>query len=232
MSPTLQTVLVPINPAGWPFIAIAAAVTILLSWLWPPLGWLGAAFTAWTAYFFRDPDRVTPARPGLVVSPADGVVQPILKAPPPAELGMGSEPLTRISIFLNVFDVHVNRVPADGEVVATHYRPGAFVNAALDKASEDNERMAIALRRPDGIVIGFVQIAGWVARRIVCYVKPGQALVAGERFGHIRFGSRTDLYLPPGARLLVAPGQRMIGGETVIAELNAADASPRKAAEF
>jgi phosphatidylserine decarboxylase len=226
MTPTLQTVLVPINPAGWPFIAIAAAVTILLSWLWPPLGWLGAAFTGWTAYFFRDPNRVVPARPSLVVSPADGVVQPILKAPPPAELGMGSEPLTRVSIFLNVFDVHVNRVPADGEVVATHYRPGAFVNAALDKASEDNERMSVRLRLPDARELAFVQIAGLVARRIVCDLKSGQQVIKGARFGLIRFGSRCDVYLPDGVSPLVVAGQRAVAGETVLADLQS-DEPPR-----
>jgi phosphatidylserine decarboxylase len=145
---------------------------------------------------------------------------------------MGEQRLTRVSIFLSVFDVHINRSPCAGTIDVVAYRPGKFVNAAADKASEDNERMAIALKRNDGVTVGFVQIAGWVARRIVCYVKPGQALAAGERFGHIRFGSRTDLYLPIGARLLVAPGQRMIGGETVIAELNAADATPRAAVEF
>ena len=229
MTPTLQTVLVPINPAGWPFIAIAAAVTILLSWLWPPLGWLGAAFTAWTAYFFRDPNRVVPMRPSLVVSPADGVVQPILKAPPPAELGMGSEPLTRISIFLNVFDVHVNRVPADGEVVATHYRPGAFVNAALDKASEDNERMSVRLRLPDARELAFVQIAGLVARRIVCDLKNGQQVIKGARFGLIRFGSRCDVYLPDGVAPLVVAGQRAVAGETVLADLNSGE--PARAGE-
>jgi phosphatidylserine decarboxylase len=219
MTPTFQAVLAPINQAGWPFIAIAAALTILLSWLWPPLGWIGAAATAWTVYFFRDPHRVTPTRPGLVVSPADGIVQPILKAPPPAELGMGTEPLTRISIFLNVFDVHVNRVPADGEVVTTNYRPGKFVNAALDKASEDNERMSVRLRLPDAREIAFVQIAGLVARRIVCDLKPGQQVIAGERFGLIRFGSRCDVYLPDGVAPLVAAGQRAVAGETVLADL-------------
>jgi phosphatidylserine decarboxylase len=219
MSPTFQAVLAPINPAGWPFIAIAAALTIFLSWLWPPLGWIGAAITGWTAYFFRDPHRVTPTRAGLVVSPADGVVQPILKAPPPAELGMGSEPLTRISIFLNVFDVHVNRVPADGEVIEKHYRPGKFVNAALDKASEDNERMSVRLRLPDAREIAFVQIAGLVARRIVCDLKSGQKVVAGARFGLIRFGSRCDVYLPDGVAPLVIAGQRAVAGETVLADL-------------
>jgi phosphatidylserine decarboxylase len=219
MGPAFQSALTPIHPAGWPFIAIAAAATILLSWLWPPLGWLGAALTGWVAYFFRDPARVTPTRAGLIVSPADGVVQPILRAPPPAELGMGTEPLTRISIFLNVFDVHVNRVPADGEVVATNYRPGKFINAALDKASEDNERMSVRLRLPDAREIAFVQIAGLVARRIVCDLKPNQPVLAGARFGLIRFGSRLDVYLPDGVAPLVIAGQRAIAGETVLADL-------------
>jgi phosphatidylserine decarboxylase len=219
MGPALQSVLVPIHSAGWPFIAIAAAATILLSWLWPPLGWLGAALTGWVAYFFRDPERVTPVRPGLVVSPADGIVQPIVRAVPPAELGMGAEPLTRVSIFLNVFDVHVNRVPADGEIVGVDYRKGKFVNAALDKASEDNERMSVRLRMPDGRDIAFVQIAGLVARRIICDLKPGQAVRAGARFGLIRFGSRADVYLPDGVVPLVVAGQRAVGGETVLADM-------------
>jgi phosphatidylserine decarboxylase len=159
-------------------------------------------------------------------------VQMVVQAVPPAELGLGEQPLTRVSIFLSVFDVHINRSPCAGTVDVMVYRPGKFLNASAEKASEENERMAIALRRADGRLIGCVQIAGWVARRIVCYTKPGQVLAAGERFGHIRFGSRTDLYLPPGARLLVAAGQRMIGGETVMAELDAADATPRLAVEF
>jgi phosphatidylserine decarboxylase len=223
MTPTFQTVLAPIHQAGWPFIAIAAAVTVLFSWVWPPLGWIGAAVTGWTVYFFRDPHRVTPTRPGLIVSPADGIVQPIFKAPPPAELGMGTEPLTRISIFLNVFDVHVNRVPADGEVIATHYRPGKFLNAALDKASEDNERMSVRLRLPDSREIAFVQIAGLVARRIVCDLKPGQKVMAGARFGLIRFGSRCDVYLPEGVAPLVVAGQRAVAGETVLADLTSGE---------
>jgi phosphatidylserine decarboxylase len=218
MSPSFQTVLAPINPAGWPFIAIAAALTILRSWLWPPLGWIGAAVTGWTVYFFRDPHRVTPARAGLIISPADGIVQPIIKAPPPHELGMGAEPLTRVSIFLNVFDVHVNRVPADGEVVETHYRPGKFLNAALDKASEDNERMSVRLRTLEGREIAFVQIAGLVARRIVCDLKDGQQVFKGARFGLIRFGSRCDVYLPDGVSPLVIAGQRAVAGETVLAD--------------
>jgi phosphatidylserine decarboxylase len=219
MGPALQSAIAPIHSAGWVFIAIAAAATVLLSWLWPPLGWVGAAATAWVAYFFRDPDRVTPTRAGLVVSPADGRVQPILRAPPPAELGMGAEPLTRISIFLNVFDVHINRVPADGEVVAINYRPGKFINAAMDKASEDNERMSVRMRSGDGREIAFVQIAGLVARRIVCDLKPGQPVLAGKRFGLIRFGSRVDVYLPDGVAPLVVAGQRAVAGETVLADL-------------
>ena len=229
----LANFFVPILQDGWRFIAIFAGVTFLaaltgLAWLFWPLFML----TLWSIYFFRDPPRGVPQEDRLLVAPADGLVQMVVDAVPPPELGMGDQRLTRVSIFLSVFDVHINRSPCAGTVDVVTYRPGKFVNAAADKASEDNERMAIALKRNDGVTVGFVQIAGWVARRIVCYVKPGQALAAGERFGHIRFGSRTDLYLPVGARLLVAPGQRMIGGETVIAELNAADATPRAAIEF
>jgi len=229
----LANFLVPILQDGWRFIAIFAGVTFLAAltgaaWLFWPLFLL----TLWSIYFFRDPSRGVPQDDGLLIAPADGLVQMVVQAAPPAELGLGEQPLTRVSIFLSVFDVHINRTPCAGTVDVVAYRPGKFLNAAADKASDENERMAIALRRNDGVTVGFVQIAGWVARRIVCYVKPGQALVAGERFGHIRFGSRTDLYLPAGARLLVAPGQRMIGGETVIAELNAPDATPRGAVEF
>lgn len=219
MSEALKSVAAPIHPAGWPFIAIAASAAFLLSLMWSPLGWVGAAATAWVAYFFRDPERVTPVRPGLIVSPADGRVQPVVRAVPPPELGMGDEPLTRVSIFLNVFDVHVNRVPADGEVVKVEYRPGKFINAALDKASEDNERMAVRARMPDGRDIAFVQIAGLVARRIVCDLKPGQTVRAGARFGLIRFGSRLDVYLPQGVAPLVVGGQRAIAGETVLADI-------------
>jgi phosphatidylserine decarboxylase len=229
----LANFFVPILRDGWRFVAIFAGVTFLaaltgLAWLFWPL----FALTLWSIYFFRDPPRGVPQEERLLVAPADGLVQMVVDAVPPAELGLGEQPLTRVSIFLSVFDVHINRSPCAGTVDVVAYRPGKFVNAATDKASDDNERMAIALRRNDGATVGFVQIAGWVARRIVCYVKPGQVLAAGERFGHIRFGSRTDLYLPVGARLLVATGQRMIGGETVIAELNAADATPRSALEF
>ena len=229
----LANFFVPILADGWRFIAMFAGATLLAAltgaaWLFWPL----MILTLWSIYFFRDPPRGVPQDDGLLIAPADGLVQMIVDAVPPPELGLGSEALTRVSIFLSVFDVHLNRAPCAASIDVVAYRPGKFLNAAADKASDENERMALALRRPDGRVIGCVQIAGWVARRIVCYVKPGQAVVAGERFGHIRFGSRTDLYLPHGARLLVAPGQRMIGGETVMAELDPVAAGPRLAIEF
>jgi len=229
----LANFLIPVLDDGWRFIAVFAGVTFLaaltgIAWLFWPMMLL----TFWSIYFFRDPPRGVPQEEGLLIAPADGLIQMVVQAPPPAELGLGAEPLTRVSIFLSVFDVHINRAPCAGTVEVMAYRPGKFLNAADDKASEENERMALAFRRTDGRLIGCVQIAGWVARRIVCYTKPGQAVAAGERFGHIRFGSRTDLYLPPGSRLLVAPGQRMIGGETVMAELAPSIAAPRTAFEF
>lgn len=229
----LANFFVPILADGWRFIAMFAGATFLAAltgtaWLFWPL----LILTLWSIYFFRDPPRGVPQDDGVLIAPADGLIQMIVDAVPPPELGLGSEALTRVSIFLSVFDVHVNRAPCAAAIDVVAYRPGKFLNAAADKASDENERMALALRRPDGRVIGCVQIAGWVARRIVCYVKPGQTVAAGERFGHIRFGSRTDLYLPPGARLLVAPGQRMIGGETVMAELDPVAAGPRLAIEF
>ncbi len=229
----LANFFVPILDDGWRFIALFAAATFLaaltgVAWLFWPLMLL----TLWAVYFFRDPPRAVPQDDRVLLAPADGLVQMVCEAVPPAEIGLGSEPLTRVSIFLSVFDVHINRVPCAGTIEVTAYRPGAFLNASADKASEETERMAIALQRLDGRKIGFGQIAGWVARRIVCRVKAGQAVAAGERFGHIRFGSRTDIYLPQGARLLVAAGQRMIGGETVVAELDAASAGPRAAIEF
>jgi phosphatidylserine decarboxylase len=229
----LANFFIPILDDGWRFIAAFAAVTFLAAltgaaWLFWPL----MVLTLWSIYFFRDPPRGVPQEDGLLIAPADGLVQMVTEAVAPSELGLGDQPLTRVSIFLSVFDVHINRAPCAGTVEVVAYRPGKFLNAAADKASEENERMAIALRRTDGRLIGCVQIAGWVARRIVCRIKAGQAIAAGERFGHIRFGSRTDLYLPPGARLLVAVGQRMIGGETVMAELDPSVATPRSAIEF
>lgn len=229
----LANFFIPILEDGWRFIAIFAGLAFLgaltgQAWLFWPL----MLVLAWSIYFFRDPPRGVPQEDSVLIAPADGLVQMIVEAVPPAELGLGDQALTRVSIFLSVFDVHINRAPCAGTVEVVAYRPGKFLNAAADKASEENERSAIALRRGDGTLIGCVQIAGWVARRIITYIKPGQQVAAGERFGHIRFGSRTDLYLPQGARLLVAPGQRMIGGETVMAELDPKVATPRTALEF
>lgn len=216
---TIKSVIVPVHPAGWMFIAIFAVTSLGLSMLWTPFGWLGLIATAWCVYFFRDPDRVTPLREGLVVSPADGVVQKIVTCVPPAELELGSEERVRISIFLNVFDVHVNRIPMEGAITKLHYQPGKFVNASLDKASEENERQSIKITMPDNKTLGVVQIAGLVARRIICELKEGQSVKTGERFGLIRFGSRTDVYLPLGASAMVIVGQRAVGGETVLADL-------------
>lgn len=215
----------PINREGWPFVALFAVVALLLGQLWPPLGWLGVILTCWCAWFFRDPDRVTPVRDGLVVSPADGVVQLLGLAPPPRELEMGDEPRMRISVFMSVFSVHINRIPVDGTVVKTAYQPGKFLDASLDKASADNERMSVRLARADGRELAFVQIAGLVARRIKCDLSNGQAVCAGQRFGLIRFGSRVDVYLPDGVQPLVALGQSIIAGETVLADLDSAEAA-------
>jgi phosphatidylserine decarboxylase len=180
---------------------------------------LGVVLTLWCIYFFRNPVRVTPTREGLVVSPADGMVLMIVAAPPPLELSMGDAPLMRISIFMSPFDVHVNRIPVSGKVKRRAYFPGRFFNAALDKASTFNERLSLALELPDGRDLAVVQIAGLVARRIRCDAVEGQTVRAGERFGLIRFGSRADVYLPDGANPLVVPGQRVIAGETVLADL-------------
>lgn len=214
-----KTVLVPIHRAGWPFIAAFVLLDLVLWSVEDWLGWLGLLAVAWCTYFFRDPPRVTPTRPGLVVSPADGQVVSIEPHIPPAELGMDPVPLTRIAIFMNVFDVHVNRMVVDAQVIATSYRPGKFFNASLDKASEFNERQAIRLRLADGRELAVVQIAGLVARRIRCDLVQGQMVRAGEHFGLIRFGSRLDVYLPAGVSPLVCVGQRMIAGETVLADL-------------
>ncbi len=214
------SVFVPIHRDGMKFIAIFAAVTLVLFWIgWPPLAWLGVLLTIWCAYFFRDPERVTPVREGLVVSPADGVVSSIVQVVPPGELDLERKPITRISVFMNVFDVHVNRAPVEGRVADIVYVPGAFINAELDKASEDNERQAVTLEMHDGRRIGFVQIAGLVARRIIKFVSVGDHLVAGQRFGLIRFGSRVDVFLPEGGVALVSVGQRAVAGETVLADL-------------
>jgi phosphatidylserine decarboxylase len=212
-------VLAPPHPAGRPF-ALGGLIAVVLGLAVAPwLAWLGLLFTLFCLYFFRDPERVAPERPGVLLAPADGRVIAVGPAQPPAELGLGATPRWRVGIFLSVLDVHVNRVPADGTVSRIAYRHGAFVSAAADKAAEENERNAIAIRLPDGQEIAVVQIAGLVARRIVCTLREGDAVRAGARFGIIRFGSRTDLYLPEGVRPLVREGQTMIGGETVIAAL-------------
>jgi phosphatidylserine decarboxylase len=214
---TLQFVLAPPHPAGRRFIFIGAACVVLGLIFWTYLAWLGVIFTGFCFYFFRDPERVPPGRVGAIVAPADGRVVSIAATVPPPELGLGPIPRWRVGIFLSVLNVHVNRVPIDGTITRIAYRHGLFLNASLDKASEQNERNAIAIRLTDGQDLAVVQIAGLIARRIVCDVREGDAVRTGARFGIIRFGSRTDLYLPEGVRPLVAEGQTMIGGETVIA---------------
>ena len=224
----LDTFVKPMHPEGWRFVAIFGAVTLVLFWLWEPLGWIGLGLTVWCYYFFRDPVRSVPLDEGLIVSPADGVISLIERAVPPVELGMGPEALTRVSVFMNVFNCHVNRMPVAGQIDAIAYRPGKFLNASLDKASADNERNSLAIRMADGRKVAVVQIAGLVARRIVCFARVGQTLRMGDRFGLIRFGSRLDVYLPEGVELQVALGQTMVAGETVIADLTRA-AGPRLA---
>jgi phosphatidylserine decarboxylase len=223
---SVLSVLTPVHRDGYRFIAIFAGVSLVFFLVSEPLGWLGVVATAWCAYFFRDPARVTPLREGLVVSPADGRVSAIEEMMPPAELGLGADRRTRISIFMNVFDCHVNRAPVGGRIVHIAYRPGKFFNAELDKASEENERNGLVIETADGARIGVVQIAGLVARRIVCFVKQDETIEPGARFGLIRFGSRLDLYLPAGKQAAACLGQRAVAGETVLADL-AAD-EPRR----
>jgi phosphatidylserine decarboxylase len=211
----------PIHPEGYIFIAVFAVITLVAGWIFDPLFWIGLVLTIWCAYFFRDPVRVTPQDDSLVVSPADGMISAVGPAAPPPELGLGPEPLLRISIFMSVFDVHVNRAPMTGRVAKIAYRPGIFLNADLDKASEDNERNGLVIDTAAGR-IGVVQIAGLIARRIVCFVSQGDSVDTGERIGLIRFGSRVDVYLPHGARALTAIGARAVAGETIIADFNAA----------
>jgi phosphatidylserine decarboxylase len=217
---SISAALVPIHKEGYRFIAIFGGITLILFWLGVPvIPWIGVILTFWCAYFFRDPERVTPVRPGLVISPADGRISMITDVVPPPELDLPREPITRISVFMNVFDVHVNRAPVEGQIAQLTYVPGAFLNAELDKASEDNERQALTLELRDGRRIGVVQIAGLIARRIVKFVNQGDQLSTGQRFGLIRFGSRVDVYLPKGVAPLVCVGQRAIAGETVLADM-------------
>jgi len=213
---SIRRQIAPIHPEGYIFLAGFVVATLILGWLWAPLGWLAAMASAWCAYFFRDPARVTPVRADLVVSPADGRICFEGYAVPPADLGLGAQPLPRVSIFMSVFDCHVNRAPVEGRVVRIAYRPGVFLSADLDKASEDNERNGVVIASAAGS-FGVVQIAGMVARRIVCFVEDGAHLAAGDRFGLIRFGSRVDVYMPEGARIVVGLDSRAIAGETVIA---------------
>ncbi len=222
---SIRKQLVPIHPEGYLFIAVFALAALLLGWLWAPLGWIGWILTLWCAYFFRDPARVTAARDGLVISPADGRVDMVGYFAPPAELELGNKPLPRITIFMSVFDCHVNRAPVAGRISKIAYKPGLFLSADLDKASEDNERSGMVIDTDKGR-FGIVQIAGLLARRIVAFdnAREGGIIQAGERFGLIRFGSRVDVYLPEGSKALVGVGQRAIAGETILADVSSKEA--------
>jgi phosphatidylserine decarboxylase len=217
---SIRSQLVPIHREGYPFVGTFALVSLILFWIWTPLGWIGTVLTLWCALFFRDPVRVTPVGEGLVVAPADGRISKIINAVPPKELNLGDRLLPRVSIFMSVFNCHVNRSPVGGRIERIVYKHGAFINAELDKASEDNERNSFVILSA-GNRVGVVQIAGLVARRIVCFQREGASIAAGERIGLIRFGSRVDVYLPEGTRPLVAEGQTAVAGETVIADLRA-----------
>jgi len=220
---SIRSQLVPISPEGYPFIGAFALASLILFWLWAPLGWIGTVLTLWCVLFFRDPPRVTPVRDGIIVAPADGRISMVTSAAPPHELGLGDKLLPRVSIFMSVFDCHINRSPAAGRIEKIVYQPGKFFNADLDKASLDNERNSLVIATP-AARIAVVQIAGLVARRIVCFVREGQPVAAGERFGMIRFGSRLDVYLPEGVTPQVGVGQIATAGETVLADLTVAEA--------
>ncbi|GAB1581513.1 phosphatidylserine decarboxylase [Phyllobacterium phragmitis] len=222
---TVRNTFVPIHREGYPFIAAFFLASLVLGWFWDPLFWIGMVFTVWCIYFYRDPERVTPQDDRLVISPADGKVSSVGPSIPPRELDLGDEPMMRISVFMNVFSCHVNRVPVSGRIIRIAYRPGKFLNADLDKASAENERNGLVIDSPNGAV-AVVQIAGLVARRIVCWSKEDNLLAAGERFGLIRFGSRVDIYLPKGAEPRVAVGQTAVAGETVLAEFGSDRPAP------
>jgi len=221
---SIRSQLAPVHREGLPFVGIFAVVSLLAFWLSPPLGWLGFVATLWCAYFFRDPARVTPLREGILVAPADGRVSRVVEAMPPKELGLGERLLPRVSIFMSVFDCHINRSPLAGRIERVAYRAGVFLNADLDKASEENERNSFLISA-SGTSIAVVQIAGLIARRIVSFTSEGQVVEAGQRLGMIRFGSRVDVYLPAGGAFLVEQGQKAVAGETVIADLRAAQNS-------
>ncbi|MCE4223117.1 phosphatidylserine decarboxylase [Methylobacterium sp. C25] len=219
---TIRRTLVPIHKEGYPFILIGIVLTVLLGYFAQFFFWIFVILTLWVCYFFRDPERVVPSGEGLVIAPADGRVNLISTVVPPPELDLSHEPMLRISVFMNVFDCHVNRVPVTGRIGQIHYTPGLFLNAELDKASDDNERNGLVIETTHKglpLRVGVVQIAGLVARRIVGFVSAGDTLQSGERFGLIRFGSRVDVYLPTTARVLVGLGQKSVAGETVLADL-------------
>jgi phosphatidylserine decarboxylase len=215
--------LAPVNRDGHKFIAIAAGLALIFFLVWPPLAWVCVVVALYIAYFFRDPDRVTPQREGLIIAPADGRIAAIETVQPPTEMGLGSEPRVRVSTFLSVLDVHITRSPVSGRIVRSIYVPGSFLNAADDKASDENERRVMIIQKPDGVEIGVVQIAGLVARRIVPFLHEGDSVGVGERLGLIRFGSRVDVYLPVGKHALVSVGQTAAAGETVLADLQSAE---------
>ncbi|MFZ0606359.1 MAG: phosphatidylserine decarboxylase [Xanthobacteraceae bacterium] len=221
---SIRKQLAPVHPEGYPFVGGFALASLVLFWLWAPLGWLATLATLWCAYFFRDPPRVTPVRDGIVVAPADGRINQIINAVPPMELGLGDRAMLRISIFMSVFDCHVNRSPVAGRIERIVYRAGKFFSADLDKASEDNERNAFVIASATGPRIAAIQIAGLMARRIVPFAREGETVGAGQRIGMIRFGSRVDVYLPEGTRPFVAEGQSATAGETVLADLKVTDA--------
>lgn len=216
----IKPVIVPIHREGYPFIAVFAVIALLAgAFAGETAFWICLLLTAWCVYFFRNPERYTPTTPGLIISPADGMVQSVVRADPPAELEANGKPMVRISVFMNVFDVHVNRIPISGRIIRSDYRPGKFLNASLDKASIDNERQSVLMEAANGTPVAFVQIAGLVARRILCDLEDGQEVQAGERFGMIRFGSRVDVYVPEDTPVLVSVGQRAVAGETVLADM-------------
>ncbi len=217
---SLSELFTPIHRDGHKFLVVSALITLLMFFLWSPLGWIAAIATACIAYFFRDPDRVTPLREGLIIAPADGKITHIEKVTPPEELALGDDERIRISTCLTLFDVHVNRSPVAGRITRSVYVPGAFVNANTDKASEENERRALVIETANGDNVAVVQIAGLITRRIITFAHDGDSVGVGQRFGLIRFGSRVDVYLPPGKSALVAVGQQMVAGETILADLN------------
>jgi phosphatidylserine decarboxylase len=223
---SIRSILVPIRREGFPFIAVLAFLTLFFGWFWSPIFWIGLILTAWCVYFFRDPPRVTPLQRDIVVSPADGRIAAVAVGMAPRELDLGDQTRRRISVFMSMFDCHVNRAPLAGRVARIVYRPGKFLNADLDKASEDNERNGLVIESEHG-PIALVQIAGLVARRIVCFAEEDKPVAAGERIGLIRFGSRVDIYLPLAANVLVSEGQTAIAGETVLARFGEEAAEQR-----